>query len=95
MVELHKAGAKIGHIHLDRALTGARLAGQTARHRLHHLVGEVILAALFGPAVAHLVHQLFEAHAAGVKCHLFRQRVEALLRQLTQPLAHQAGPPLG
>ena len=58
-------------------------------------MGEIILAALFGPAVAHLVHQLFEAHTTGLQRHLFRQRVKALLRQLTQPFTHQARPPLG
>ena len=95
VVELHEAGAEGGHVHLDGALAGARLARQTPLHRLHHLVREVVLAASAGQGVAKLVDDRLEAQTAALQRNFFGQGIEALLRQLTQPFAHQPGPPLG
>ncbi|MNF52236.1 hypothetical protein D3C84_335790 [compost metagenome] len=92
VIELHEAGAEIGHIHLDGALAGASLARETPFHRLHHLVGEVILATGAGHRIAELVDDGLDAQSAALQRHLLSERIEALLRQLAQPFAHQARP---
>ncbi len=63
VVKLQETRAEFRHVDFNRALGGAGFTGQTAGHRLFHLVGEIILALAGMPAVAGALDKRAQAGA--------------------------------
>ena len=93
MVKLQETRAEFRHVDFNRALGGAGFTGQTAGHRLFHLVGEIILALVGMPAVAGALNQRAQAGPFFRQLLLQLERIHPAVGQQTQPLAHQRRPP--
>lgn len=93
VVELQEARAEFRHVDFNRALGRAGFTGQTAGHRLFHLMGEIILALIGMPAVAGALNQRAQAGPFFRQLLLQLQGIDAAVRQQTQPLAHQRRTP--
>ena len=93
VVELQEARAEFRHIDLNRALRRAGFTGQTAGHRLFHLMGEIILALTGMPAIAGALNQRAQAGPFFRYLLLQPERINAAIGQQAQPFAHQGRPP--
>ncbi len=88
VIQLQKLAAEAGYVHLDGALTGAGLTGQTAHHGLVDFVGKVVFAALFANGVFDARRQVQQERLLARRFG-FLDRVHVPLAQLLEPLAHQ------
>ncbi|CCK14124.1 hypothetical protein BN136_134 [Cronobacter universalis NCTC 9529] len=93
VVELQKARAELRHVDFNRALGRAGFTGETAAHRLFHLVREVIFAAIGVPAIAGALNERAQAGALLRQRFFERQRIDAAIGEQPQPLAHQRRAP--
>ncbi len=93
VIKLQEARAEFRHVDFNRALGGAGFTGQTAGHRLFHLMGEIILALVGMPAVAGALNQRAQAGPFFRQLLLQLERIHPAVGQQTQPLAHQRRSP--
>ncbi|CCK02316.1 hypothetical protein BN129_835 [Cronobacter sakazakii 701] len=93
VVKLQKARAEFRHVDFNRALRRAGFTGETAAHRLFHLVREIVFAAIGVPAVAGALNERAQAGALLRQRFFERQRVHATVGEQPQPLAHQRRAP--